>query len=160
MSQLNARIPDSDHINTPEIVQDLRVYLEEYLKKYRFHYSNEENASYLLDTIQTIFPKNGRSLTRKQRWNKIADMKKLLGQSIMDIKEGWFLKAKGAKQILWERGLYHEKMFFHQTDSEKSKIRSGEKNGIIKLDEDDMIRVLAPLPDFRNEKPALQKLIE
>ena len=60
------------------------------------------------------------------------------------IREGYVGKAKGMRQVLWERGLYVSGMSTSANTDEKLR----------------MDLVLASTADFKNEKPALMHLVE
>ena len=66
------------------------------------------------------------------------------GLEMSVIREGYAGKAKGRKQVLWERGWFLERMSTTATVAPEMNIDT----------------VLGNLPDFKNERPALQHLVE
>ena len=66
------------------------------------------------------------------------------GLEMSVIREGYAGKAKGRKQVLWERGWFLEGMSTTVTVAPEMNIDT----------------VLGNLPDFKNERPALQHLVK
>ena len=76
-------------ICTSSPIKDFKTHIQEYMKEYRSQYSEEENVSYLR-SIALTYTSNEMpisQLSQKQRWNKLGDMKRNLGQCHLDAKE-------------------------------------------------------------------------
>ena len=69
--------------------------------------------------------------------------KKIVKRGKRELKEGYVGKAKGMKQVLWERGWYVDGMSSVSTDPKPN-----------------IEMVLGGLPDFKNERSALQHTVE
>ena len=69
--------------------------------------------------------------------------KKIVKRGKRELKEGYVGKAKGMKQVLWERGWYVDGMSSVSTDPKQN-----------------IEMVLGGLPDFKNERSALQHTVE
>ncbi len=78
-----------DNLNSLSPPKDLKTYIQDYMKEYRSGYSEEENASYLRSILHTYTstPTPIVQLSKRQRWHKIYDMKRSLGQCHLDEKE-------------------------------------------------------------------------
>ena len=87
-----------------------------------------------------------------------ADNPKLLEKKLQEGVIGYIGKLKGLMQILWERGMYQPGMQCHCSDTTNMKKRIKGKQEL--PEHLDMKRMVSKLPDFIEEKCAIQHIIE
>ena len=102
---------------------------------------------------------------RKSRLQKQKRSGQIVGDDIVDVQPsfivtGYVGKNKGIFQILYERGLYKEKMKGRQTDAVKERYEMNGESRYIVTPDLDAHAVLNSCTDFKFERTALQEVVE
>ena len=102
---------------------------------------------------------------RKRRVQKQKKSGQIAGDDVVDVQPtfnvtGYVGKNKGIFQILYERGLYKEKMKGRQTDTVKERYEMNGESRLIVTPDLDAHAVLNGCTDFKFERTALQEVVE
>lgn len=123
----NELIESKDNHIPPELecLPDLETYIKYYMEKQRASFSKDSNMLYLRKIFETYEASTSDCphLTKKQRRNKIDDMKRVLGQCQIDEKEYMGIITSLDQELITQQGFY-----YHRLGEEKSFNEFSEKD--------------------------------